>query len=251
MSQQQRMIQMRRTPWLSVTREKLAEHWSCETGHVPIPGFPRNPWSRELADACELVEGHLSLPCSLKTQANQIGLFLLSNGFDGDPVLFFKLYVMLLGEFAGQLRDVAGLMELTLAKPPKCVSVWANCWAKHSLAILVQHHPQYVFADDLGPDWAHYVKDHSSLICRTPSGEEDSPHVIDTEWMCEQGGKPNVSMANDPKPVTILIPPLMDLLKETVSYYRVFLDAVLVDPCCIQLFETTEHKPWRPIVEAR
>ncbi|GEM_PF-6390648 len=241
-----RLTSIRQTPWLRVTRERLAESWALQTGH--LPGVGRQRWALELKDACQLVTGHLSLPCSIARQADQIGIFLVSPSFDGVPELFLKIYVMLLGEFCGQLRDVAGLMRVDLPKPPKLTSVWTNCWAKHALKILVQHHPTFVFADDLGPDWAKYDRSVPTLKCEDPNGTRVNPQIIDTEWMCQGDRCADISFANDGGPPVIVVPPLAEFLSETMHYFRAFLNAALVDPCRVQMFETRHHVHWRPVI---
>lgn len=242
-------VPIRQTPWLRVTRERLAERWARDTGHLPGIHRHQPKWAQELANACSLVQGHLSLPCSLTRQADHIGVFLVSPTFDSTPELFLKMYVMLLGEFSGQLADVAGLMKLNIGKPPRLTAVWTNCWAKHALRVLVQHHPTYVFADDLGPEWAKYDRSVPTLKCQDPEGNRVDPEIIDTNWMCEAGKCVDVSFANDGRPPVIVVPPLDEFLRETVAFFRRFIDEALTDPCRIQMFETRKHIDWIPVID--
>jgi hypothetical protein len=223
------------TPWLRVVREKTAELWASQTGH--LPGVNRGNWASELMRACADTQGHLSLPCSLREQADYIGVFLMSPSFDNSPVLFLKLYTMLLGEFNGQLQDVSRLMKFDIGKPPRLTSVWANCWAKHALSILVQHHPRYVFADELGTDWAVYNHDHSKLVMTDPSGKQYQPPIIDTEWLCSNSQCTDPQSANFSKPPVVVVPPLATFIQECMQYYRKLIDGALEDPCRIRMFE--------------
>lgn len=213
----------------------MAALWAGSTGH--LPGVHRSDWAAELMSACADAKGHLSLPCSLRDQANHIGIFLISPSFDGAPVLFLKLYTLLLGEFNGQLHDVAGLMKVESPKPPRLTAVWSNCWAKHSLSMLVQHHPRYVFADELGTDWAVCQRDKHALVLAAQDGTSISPPIIDTEWLCSNSSCTDPTRANFETPPIVIVPPLVEFLQETMRYFRGFIDNALADPCRIRMFE--------------
>ena len=235
------------TPWLRVVRERLANQWAAQTGHLPGCNAPSLACS--LTKACPETSGHLSLPCSLQEQANHIGILLISPSFDGAPNLFLKLYVMILGEFNAQLSDLSDLMKLGLPKPPRQVALWANCWAKHSLKVLVQHHPRFVFADEAGPDWAYYKQDKKSLQCVARDGTKSSPQIIDTDWFCNNE-RCDLSKINASNPPVIVVPPLSEFLSGTSDYFQQFISKVLVDPCVIRQFETTQHVVWQPHISS-
>jgi hypothetical protein len=190
---------------------------------------------------CADTRGHLSLPCSLRDQANQLGHFLLAPSFDTAPVLFLRLFTTLLGEFNGILRDVAALMEFAIGNTPRTTTIWADCWSKHALAMLVQHHPRYLFADEMGTDWAIYLRDPTKLTLTASDGECGTAEVIDTNWLCENGTCADLSKANFSRPVVVIVPPLADLLQETVAYYGLLVDKALGDPCRIRKFEGQHH----------
>src|SRR5688500_12156253 len=138
--------------WLSRTRQELYTQWVTRTGHKP--GANNRTWACEIARGCRECDEHLSLPCSLLAEANEVGVFLGGSCFDQYPAAFVRLYLILLSEFVGQLADVAKQLRIDLGKPPKDVCVWANRWAKHKLHILVQHHPVMLYADRYGDRWA-------------------------------------------------------------------------------------------------
>ncbi len=134
--------------WLLQTQRALFAKWSSTTGHRP--GASGQTWACEIAHGCRICNEHLSLPCSLLSEANEIGAFLAGAGYSEDPAMFFRLYLMILSEFVAQLEGAGHLMKLGLDKKPRLVSLWANRWGKHRLQILLQHHPLMAFADTYG-----------------------------------------------------------------------------------------------------
>ena len=66
--------------WLEVTQAALYEHWGATTGHRPKAN--RSTWACEIAQGCRQCNEHLSLPCSLLAEANEVGLFLSTTRCD-------------------------------------------------------------------------------------------------------------------------------------------------------------------------
>ena len=130
---------------------KLFEKWSSTTG--ASTQTVNGTWACEIAHGCRTCREHLSLPCSLLAEANEIGSFLNSTCFCEKPATFLRLYLLILSEFGSQLEQAAKLMDLGLSKKPRDVALWANRWAKHRLQILLQHHPLMAFADQYGDAW--------------------------------------------------------------------------------------------------
>ena len=120
--------------WLDLTQASLFESWHKRTGHKP--SATNATWACEIARSCRTCNEHLSLPCSLLAEANEIGCFLEQSSYSEEPATFLRLLLILLSEFTGQLRDVGGMLKLQTSKPPKLLSVWGNNWAKHRLSLI-------------------------------------------------------------------------------------------------------------------
>jgi hypothetical protein len=224
--------------WLEETRRELFEHWTSTTGHRA--GATARTWACEIALGCRTCNEHLSLPCSLLREANEIGVFLQESSFTKDKWMFLRLYLILLSEFADQLQDISGLLELRLAKPPSLTSLWANNWAKHRLKFLVQHHPDLILADEY-EDWSEMGKELPVLLYPCANGIELPTHIIDTNWLRSvktDGKRPDLAMANGVHKAVIVVPPLRDFLVEVISYYRAFVDAAKVARVAVRLFES-------------
>lgn len=223
--------------WLERAREKLLAKWTATTGHHS--GSSHGTWACEIAAGCRTCNEHLSLPCSLLSEANEIAAFLGTTGFTGDPAIFFRLYLILLSEFTGQLDQAADLMRLGLRKKPKLVCMWANRWAKHRLQILLQHHPVMVFADQYGERWGDAERRYRSQPLEDDCGGQIPTRVIDTAWL-ERNHEKQLSLAeaNRPGQSLILVPPMETFLDETMRYFREFVDKCLQDPGRIRRFES-------------
>ena len=140
--------------WFDDCQRQLYERWG-EIGHGG--NVRRGRWACEIYGHCKTCHEHLSLPCSLAREADEIGLFLKSPRYGDNPIIFLRLYLILLSEFCGGLSDVANLIGIKVGSPPKKISVWCNKFAKHRLNILVQHHPLYLFADAYGRAWEKFA----------------------------------------------------------------------------------------------
>ncbi len=222
--------------WLVRTQEALFQKWSSTTGHRP--GAGRNTWACEIYRGCTTCQEHLSLPCSLLSEANEIGAFLTTRCFADDPAIFLRLYLIILSEFIGQLEGAAEVMDLRIGKKPHLVSLWANRWGKHRLQILLQHHPGLAFADQYGSKWAEVEKDIRTGTIVDRCGNNHAARVIDTNWLEQHHGKRLNPDANGPGRTVILVPPMMDFLDPTIRYFRGFVDACLKDPERIRRFES-------------
>jgi hypothetical protein len=223
--------------WLDQTRARLLEKWTTTTKHQPNATV--GTWACEIATGCRTCNEHLSLPCSLLSEANEIALFLSSSCFTNDAPIFLRLYLIILSEFAAQLECASDLMKLGLRKKPKLVCLWANRWSKHRLQILLQHHPLMAFADQYDKKWTVANSRFRTEPMRDACGNTRPVQVIDTVWFEQHpGNRPNYSDANGPAQAIILVPPLLDFLDETIQYFREFVDKCLEDPGKIRRFES-------------
>ena len=225
--------------WLEKERTALYDRWVSATGHSPEAN--NRTWACEIAFGCRRCDEHLSLPCSLLREANEIGLFLSATCFTARGDSFLRFYLILLSEFVNQLRDLADLLGLEVGKPPKEVVVWANRWAKHRLHVLVQHHPAMIFADQYGDEWPEIERGLTSLVCEDRCGNQWPAMLIDTAWLCAAAGKePDLSLANGEAKAVIVVPPMRCFLDRTISYFRTFIDAALEAPDAVRAFRS-EH----------
>ncbi len=225
--------------WLVQTTCGLFDKWVRTTGHRP--DATDGTWACEIAHGCRTCHEHLSLPCSLLAEANEIGAFLSVGCFSDDPATFLRLYLMILSEFGSQLEQAAKLMALGLGKKPRDVSVWANRWAKHRLQILLQHHPLMAFADQYSESWPEAGFRFRSEPLINGCGNLLPVRIIDTEWLERNHGARMDPEANGSGRAIVLVPPLMGFLDETIVYFRGFVDACLRDPGKIRRFESSSY----------
>jgi hypothetical protein len=224
--------------WLEITRYRLYDTWVATTGHAPDAN--RGTWACEIALGCRTCDEHLSLPCSLLAEANEIGLFLSTPCFTARPRSFFRFYLILLSEFVNQLRGLSHSLGLEIGKPPKLVVVWANCWAKHRLHILVQHHPEPIFADEYGEKWLEMERALPGSLYEDNRGKQRPVMLINTAWLCDEanGHEPNLELANGEAKAVIVFPPMQDFLDQTCGYFRHFIDATLKAPSVVRKLQS-------------
>jgi hypothetical protein len=223
--------------WLERTREKVLEKWTTTTRHRPESSH--GTWACEIATGCRTCDEHLSLPCSLLSEANEIAAFLSTTCFTSDPAIFLRLYLIILSEFVGQLEKIANLMDLRLRTKPKRVCMWANRWAKHRLQILLQHHPRMAFADQYGERRVDAERRYRSQPLEDGCGRKIPTRIIDSGWLERNyDNRLSVSEANGPGQALILVPPMEIFLDEMMAYFREFVDKCLEDPGRVRRFES-------------
>jgi hypothetical protein len=223
--------------WLRQTSHKLFEKWTTTTGHRPESNY--GTWACEIANGCRTCHEHLSVPCSLLAEANEIGAFLSVPCFSDDPATFLRLYLIILSEFGSQLEQTAKLMDLKVGKKPRDVALWANRWAKHRLQILIQHHPLMAFADQYGDSWTEAERRFRIEPLVDRCGNAQPVRIIDTPWLERTHGSRMDPEANRPGRAIVLVPPLMGFLDETIAYFRGFVDACRGDVDKIRRFESS------------
>lgn len=222
--------------WFRACRDRLYHRWDSTTGHGGTRCSGR--WACEIYSHCRTCDEHLSLPCSLAAEAEEIGLFLKSPDFSDRPVTFLRLFLILLSEFTGGLCDVAGLIGVKLGKPPKDVSVWCNRFAKHRLNILVQHHPLYVFADSYGEAWKAFEPMLPTKCLVDRCGNRRKLALIDYSWLTDSPRASDLTLANADAQAVIVVPPLIQFLDSTMDYFREFVDACVENSELVKRFES-------------
>jgi hypothetical protein len=60
--------------WLQKTQDRLYQHWVKTTRHRKEASH--GTWACEIASRCRTCREHLSIPCSLLQEGNEIGEFL-------------------------------------------------------------------------------------------------------------------------------------------------------------------------------
>jgi hypothetical protein len=224
---------------LARTQSRLFDKWASTTKHHS--GASDETWACEIYHGCRTCQEHLSLPCSLLAEANEIGTFQSAACFSDEPAAFFRLYLIVLSEFVGQLEQAAQLMDLRLGKKPRNVCLWANRWAKHRLQVLLQHHPLMAFADQYGDRWAQAEPRFRSEPLFDPCGNSQPVRIIDTRWLEQNHGTHLNHEANGPGRAIILVPPMMTFLDETIIYFSAFVDKAIQIPDKIRQFESSSY----------
>jgi hypothetical protein len=226
--------------WLESTRQRLSNEWVSKTKHRP--GASGATWACEIYHGCSSCREHLSLPCSLLAEANEIGGFLQTQCYSDEPATFFRIYLFFLSEFTSQLDDIQKLMELRLKRKPPLISVWANHWAKHRLQILLQHHPSIAFADAYGKYWSVAEERFRNEPFVDDCGNSQPTLIIDANWFSEHKDKKAPAEQAGPGRYIILVPPMMHFLDEAIQYFREFVDACLSDTRRIKRFESEFYR---------
>lgn len=221
--------------WLEVARSALYERWVSETGHEP--GACDGTWACRIATGCRTCDEHLSLPCSLLAEANEIGVILSVSCYTDNPTTFYRLYLIVLSEFVAQIEAIAKLMKLNITKRPDDLRLWANKWAKHKLMFLLQHHPAHVFADQYGDRWPEIEHDLRTQPLVDQCDNSRPVRLIDSKWLRESGN----ADPNGPGAAVILFPPMMPFLDATIAYFSKFIDLCLADPDRIRQFESSHY----------
>jgi hypothetical protein len=225
--------------WLASTQSDLYNLWSEKTKH--IPNATNGTWACEIARGCRTCREHLSLPCSLLSEANEVGSFLSVSGFSQEPSMFLRLYLIILSEFTSQIEQIGDLMKLDIGKKPRLLALWANRWAKHRMQILLQHHPMMSFADAYGERWSEVEEVIRHANFRDKCGNEIKANFLDTKWLEENVGKRLRHDPNGPGRSIILVPHMKNFLVEVIQYFRDFVDACLSVPDRIRRFESAHY----------
>jgi hypothetical protein len=227
--------------WFELALTSAHDRWKSTTGHDPEKCD--NAWAAEIAKHCQRRGEHLSLPCSLIREGNEIICFLNSVSSTIEPSVFFRLYLILLSEFCGQLKDISGVLRFEFPKTPSLVSIWSQRWAKHRLRILVQHHPLTLFADQYGQRWQEVEVLARGDVYRTEN-ETDVPIIaIDTDWFrSNPGRRPGFEQANTGGQAIVFMPHMLSFLDETIDYYRAFIDKCIAAPEKVRQFESIHYR---------
>lgn len=223
--------------WFTKTRLHLFETWTKTTRHG-LKG-PTNGWACEIGFGCRTCTDHLSIPCSLATEAHEIAVLLNKEWSEDEFPVFFRFYLVALSEFVRNLESVGKMLGLRIPGPPGNVCSWCNNFAKHRLCILIQHHPGIIVADAYGADWPEFEKKLSKAVFRDKCENERPIQIIDQKWFSGERSK-DVLGANGEAQAMIVVPPLMDFLQSTMTYFRTLVDACKKEPELVKQFES-EH----------
>ena len=220
--------------WLERIQPVLFERWLTKTRHKRKAS--RGTWACEIATGCRTCSEHLSVPCSLLTEANEIARLLESSCYTDEPTTFFRLYLIVLSEFVSQLHDLSVLMGLNVGKPPREVKIWANRWAKHRLEFMVLHHPAIVFSDRYGGDESRLRGELMSGPC-VDRGREVPFRLVGAETLANKT-QVNLVAANSGIRTVVVVPPLSSFLDATMTYFRRFVDTALANSEAVKIFES-------------
>jgi hypothetical protein len=218
--------------WFTPARENLLRLWERDTVFT-CPDGSVESLACSILRVVDRKTGHLSIACSLHSEADQIEKLLNTTCFDGDPVVFFRLLLFLLDEFTARMHECYQVLSGKRGpKQPVLISIWTNRYAKHRTAILIQHHAQHLFLDE--PRHAAAV---SSLL------KLEKILFIDTSWL-KTNLKPDLPTANRDQHAVVLVPKLSEFVTEAIQYYAAFRTFACSDPKALEQFQSPHH--WDP-----
>jgi hypothetical protein len=166
--------------WFTQARLHLFEAWTKTTRHGLTT--PTNGWACEIGRGCSACTDHLSIPCSLATEAREIAVLLNKDWVEIEFTVFFRFYLIALSEFVRNLEGVAKLIGLKIPGPPHNVCSWCNNFAKHRLCILIQHHPDLIVADAYGSAWTEFQRTLPTATFIDKCGTHRPIQIIDQKW---------------------------------------------------------------------
>jgi hypothetical protein len=219
--------------WFESVRSGLRSEWQTKTVVKSTAGGIES-LACSLLQAVDTGTGHLSLACSLNSEADQIEKLLDTTCFDDDPVLFFRLLLFLLDEFTARMQECYRLIGKHPApKQPDLISVWSNRYAKHRTTILIQHHAQHVFEDE--PRFGVTIdtlQKHGKI------------EFIDTNWL-KANPKADPVSANRDLHSVVVIPQLIHFLTGAIRYYADFRAQACSLSRALEQFQSPHH--WNPL----
>lgn len=228
--------------WFETSVARLHEHWSKATGHSGECRDVRRRLACEILSRCGTGDRHLSVGCSVGSEADEIGQFLMHPWSSGNPLLFFRLYLIILSEFVRGLNRVADLIGFKLADPPTKITVWCNKFAKHRQDILIQHHPIYVFADSYGNTWSEFESLLPTMHFIDRCGNRRPLTIIDYRWLVSEKRERSIEQANSNLQPVVVVPPWMEFMECTIRYFQNFVSACVSQPERFRQFESEQLK---------
>lgn len=97
--------------WFGETQKTLYKHWTKTTRHNQ--NSSGGGWACEIYHKCATYNEHLSIPCSLATEATEISIFLKKDWADSEGLVWFRTYLFLLSEFAKNLERLADHLQIS------------------------------------------------------------------------------------------------------------------------------------------
>jgi hypothetical protein len=234
--------------WFKPTREALLTSWvgGCES----FLAYPHDdPCGQLFSDVVDIQKGHVSLACSLVDDQAQITALLNSEGFDTDPILFFRLLLFLLDEFTERISESYQLLGEKKRKQPTKISLWANKYAKHKLIFFIQHHARHVFQDGHEPMYEALARGAQGGFCLRSGFLPERVMILDESWL-RSTPTPQISSANREEVPAVLIPKFQGFINAALDYYRDFVTYAKSKPKELEKFQSQYHWPITPEVEA-
>ena len=219
--------------WFKSLRENLLNEWQTKTVVASSAGDVET-MACSILQAVKRATGHLSLACSLQSEAEQIEKLLNTTCFDDDPVVFFRLLLFLLDEFTARMQEFYGLLgKHNAPKQPILISIWTNRYAKHRTAILIQHHAQHLFEDE--PRFAAAM---TSLHARGKTT------FVDTAWL-KASPSVDLASANQDQQAVVIVPRQIEFLKDAIQYFSDFRGYACSNSKALEQFQSPHH--WNPL----
>jgi len=209
--------------WFKLVRQTLLAEWVINWKRRAGIVEPCKCTSL-FADVVDPQEEHISLACSIADEYQQVTELLGSEGFDLDPVLFFRLYLYMLDEFTSRIQECYKLIAGTRPRQPYRISLWANRYAKHKAALFIMHHAIHVFADGHQNMYPLLERTEGEIggMCLRTGVLPECLFVLNEEWF-KKNESPSLALSNKQVVPTIAIPPLKTFLDETMSYLSTFI----------------------------
>ncbi len=220
--------------WYDGLRGDLSGLWVARTRHSLESS---DSIICELVDKCAPSNGHLSFPCALASEGDCISAFLEYGIGVAYPILYARVLLLMLDEFADGLDKLSMQIGARTRRPPRDLSMWANNWAKHRLKLLTTHHPEEYMADQFKDQreelWAgsgdvRFIKNGVERV-----RQRLSPSDI-AKLTCENAGEDQLSAHSGR--YCVIVPPMNHFVTQLIEYYEWFVSECLQRPDALQKF---------------
>lgn len=239
--------------WVKPTRQQLLAEWVC-TWNLHAGIIEPCKCTSLFCDVVNLDDGHISIACSVANEYQQVTDLLHSEGFDRNPILFFRLYLYLLDEFTSRIQEATELIAGMKPRQPTRISIWANRYAKHKASIFIMHHAMHVFADGHESMYTLLEKTEGEIdgMCLRTDILPETLVVLNEKWFMKNE-RPNLVLGNIARKniiPAIAIPPLRVFLQEAIDYFVKFVTEARKHPDKLKQFQSQYHWPITPQTEA-
>ena len=209
--------------WFKPVRQRLLAKW-VHTWNEHAGIIEPYKCTVLFGDIVDLNNGRISIACSIADEYQQVTDLLDSEGFDLNPILFFRLYLYLLDEFTSRIQESHNLITGTKPRQPARISIWANKYAKHKAVLFIMHHAIHIFADGHPSMYPLLEKTEGEIegMCLRTGILPETLAVFNEKWF-EKNARPN-ALSNKEAVPAIAIPPLMDFLHDGIEYFLAFVN---------------------------